>query len=56
MKTELVNNIAIEGIYQLQYYKNFYLAQKKINKTILIIFSTIIFCLIAFHIYYFLNF
>ena len=39
MKTELVNIIAIEGIYQLQYYKNFYLAQKKINKTILIIFQ-----------------
>ena len=29
MKTELVNNIANEAIYQLQYYKNLYLAQKK---------------------------
>ena len=30
MKTELVNNIANEAIYQLQYYKNLYLAHKKI--------------------------
>ena len=28
MKTEIVNNIAIEAIYQLQYFKILYLAQK----------------------------
>ena len=32
MKTEIVNNIANEAIYQLQYYKNLYLARKKIKK------------------------
>ena len=36
MKTELVNNIANEAIYQLQYYKIIYLAHKKINKILLI--------------------
>ena len=56
MKTELVNNIANEAIYQLRYYKNLYLAHKKINKILLILFSTIIICLIAFHVYYYLKF
>ena len=32
MKTELVNKIANEGIYQLEYYKNLYLAHKKLIK------------------------
>ena len=32
MKTELFNKIAIEALYQLQYYKNLYLTQKNINK------------------------
>ena len=39
MRTELVNNIAIEGIYQLQYYSILYLAHKKIIKLIFIVFS-----------------
>ena len=56
MKTELVNNIANEAIYQLQYYKKLYLAHKKINKIILLFFSTITICLIAFHVYYYLKF
>ena len=29
MKTEIVNNVANEAKYQLQYYKNLYLAHKK---------------------------
>ena len=45
--TELVNNKAKEAIYQLQYYQIFYKAHKRINKIILILFSTIIVCLIA---------
>ena len=56
MKTELVNNIANEAIYQLKYYKNLYLAHKKINKIFLILFTTIIICLIAFLVYYYLKF
>ena len=56
MRTEVVNNLANEAIYQLQYYKNLYLTHKKINKTLLIIFITIIICLIAFHVYYYLKF
>ena len=56
MKTEVVNNIANEAIYQLQYYKNLYLAHKKINKVFLILFMTIIICLIAFLVYYYLKF
>ena len=47
MKTELVNNIANEAIYQLQYYKSFYLAQKKTIEIFLILFSRKIICLIA---------
>ena len=53
MKTENVNNIANEAIYQLKYYKNLYLAHKKINKIFLILFITIIFCLIAFLVCYY---
>ena len=50
MKTELVNNIANEGIYQLKYYKNLYLVHRRINK---ILFIAIIICLIAFLVYYY---
>ena len=53
MKTEIVNNIANEGIYQLKYYKNLYLTHKKINKIFLILFITIFICLIAFLAYYY---
>ena len=56
MRKELVNNIANEAIYQLQNYKNLYLAHKKINKIFLILFITIIISLIAFLVYYYLNF
>ena len=56
MKTEIVNNMANEAIYQLQYYKNLYLTHKKINKIFLILFITIITCLIAFLVYYNLKF
>ena len=56
MKTEIVNNIANEGIYQLQYYKNLYLTHKKINELLLIFLITIIICLIAIHVYYCLKF
>ena len=56
MKTKLVNNIANEAIYQLQYYKNLYLTHKKINEILLIVFSTINICLIAFFVYYYLKF
>ena len=52
MRTELVNNIANEQIYQLQYYKKVYLTHKKINKVILIL----IIYLIAFHVYYYLKY
>ena len=53
MKTELVNNIANEGIYQLKYYKNLYLTNKKINKILLILVLTIFICLTAFLVYYY---
>ena len=56
MRTELVNNIANEAIYQLQYYKNLYFTHKEIIKILLILFSTIIVCLIAFHVYHYLKF
>ena len=51
MKTELINNIANEAICQLQYYKNLYLALERINKLLLILFSTKNMRLIAFHVY-----
>ena len=53
MKTEVVNNIANEAIYQLQYYKNLDQSHKKINKIFLILFISIIICLIAFLVYYY---
>ena len=53
MKTELVNNIANVGIYQLKYYKNLYLVHKKINKILLILLVTIFIYLIASHVYYY---
>ena len=56
MKTEIVSNIAKEAIYELKYYKNLYLAHKKINKIFLILFATIFICLIAFLVYYYLKF
>ena len=56
MRTEIVNNIANEAIYQLQYYKNLYLTHKKINKIFLILFITIFICLIAFLVYYYSKF
>ena len=56
MKTKIVNNIANEAIYQLEYYKNLYLIHKKVNKILLIILSTLFICLIAFLVYYYLKF
>ena len=56
MKTEIVNNIASEGIYQLEYYKSLYLVHKKVKKILLIIISTLFICLIAFLVYYYLKF
>ena len=53
MKTEIVNNIANEAIYQLQYYKKLYHTHKKVNKILLIIISTLFICLIAFLVYYY---
>ena len=38
MEKELVNNVANETIYQLQYYENLYRAHEKINKIFLILF------------------
>ena len=52
MKTELVYNIANEAIYQLQYYKTFYLTHKKINKKCLILFSKLFIRLIVFLVFY----
>ena len=56
MKTEIVNNIASEAVYQVQYYKKLYLTHKKINKIFLILFITIIIFLIAFLVYYYIKF
>ena len=53
MKTEIINNIANEAVYQLKYYKKLYLAYKKNTKILLKISSKIIICLIAFHVYYY---
>ena len=53
MRTEVVNNLADEAIYQLQYYKNLYLTHKKINKIFLIVLITIIICLIVILVYYY---
>ena len=56
MRTEVVNNLADEAIYQLEYSKNLYLVHKKINKILLIIISTIFICLIVILAYYCLKF
>ena len=56
MRTEIVINIANEAIYQLEYYKTLYPAQKKNNEILLIIFTTIIICLIALFVFYCLKF
>ena len=56
MKTEIINNIANEALYQLQYYKKLYLVHKTVNKILLIIISTLFICLIAFLVYYYLKF
>ena len=56
MRTEVVNNLANEAVYQLQNYKNLYLTHKKINKIFLILISTLIICLIAFLVYYYSKF
>ena len=56
MRTEVVNNLAGEAIYQLEYYKNLYLVHKKVNKILLILFSTLFICLILFLVYYYLKF
>ena len=50
-KTELVNIIANEAIYQLQNYENLYVVLRKFNKRFLVPFSATIFCLVAIHIY-----
>ena len=56
MRTEVVNNLADEAIYQLQYYKYLYLTHKMINKILLILFITLNICLITFHVYNYLKF
>ena len=56
MRTEIVNNLANEAVYQLEYYKNLYLVHKKVNKILLIIISTLFICLIAFLVYYYIKF
>ena len=56
MRTEIVNNLANEAIYQLEYYKKLYLTHKKINEIFLILFTIIIICLIAFLVYFYLKF
>ena len=56
MRTEIVNNMANEGIFQLQYYKNLYLVHKKINKLLLLIISILLNCLITFLVYFYLKF
>ena len=56
MRTEVVNDIANEAIYQFQYYKKLYLTHKKINKIFLILFITLLICLIVFLVYYNLKF
>ena len=55
MRTEVVNNLADEAIYQIQYYKKLNLTHKKL-KIFLILFSNLFICLIAFLVYYYLKF
>ena len=52
MRTEVVNNIANEAIYRIQYYKSLYLTHKKIFKIKIMSFTIIITVLIAFLVYY----
>ena len=52
MKTELINNIANEAIYQLKYYRNIYLTNKVIKRILLKLNSTIFNYLIAIHVYF----
>ena len=56
MKTEFVNNIAKEAIYQLQYDKKINLAHENTNKLILMLFSTKIVCLKATQVQFFVKF
>ena len=56
MRIEVVNNLADEAIYQIEYYKNLYLVHKKLNKILLIIISTLFICLIVILVYYCLKF
>ena len=56
MRTEVVNNLANEAIYQLKYYKNLYLIHKKVDKIFLILFNLIFICLIVFLVHYYLKF
>ena len=55
MKTDLVNNLAIEASYQLHYCKNLHPAHIKINKFLLILISTIIKSFIVIHVCYYLK-
>ena len=50
MKTEIVDVIANEKIYEIQYFKNLYIAHKGINKYFLVFFSAIFLNLIAIHV------
>ena len=56
MKTEIVNDIANEGIYQLNYYKKLYLTHKKINIILVIFIIILIICLNLSHVYYYSKF
>ena len=56
MKTELVEKIANEALYQLQYYKNLHLAHKKNIRTIFIFLSIIFISLIVIHVFFVQNF
>ena len=56
VKTEIVDSIAKEAIYQLQFYKNLYLTHEKIDRAILMLISTIFIHLIVTHVYAYLTF
>ena len=56
MRTEVVNNLADEALYQLQYCKKINLTQKKFNKILLILLISIFICLIVILAYYYLKF
>ena len=55
METELVRKIENEAKYQLKFYKNIHLADKRNSKILLILFSTLIVCLFAIHVNFFLK-